>query len=412
MAAALRGEIPFGGRLPAAIPGMYPRGHGSPDDPGVAPDRRWSGADPQRIDADVVVRGGRIDGVGAPGGRTDIATIDAQGLLVAPGLIDLQINGGFRKDFTSDPSAIWEVGAQLPRYGVTAFLPTIVSAPEPAVGRALNVLASGPPAGYVGAEPLGIHCEGPMLARRRRGANSARHLRPPSMGAIEGWSREAGVRLVTLAPELPGARRVIAAPAECGVVVSAGHSDATFDQARRAFAAGVRAGTHLFNAMSGFGHREPGLAGALLGDGPTVSLIADGIHVHRAGVELAWRLKGPQEVALVTDAVASMGARAGRRRLGGTSITVQAGAPRTASGVLAGSVLTLDAAARNLVAFTGCDPGEALTAASATPAALLGEARRGRIEDGAGADLVLLDDGLGVVATIVAGRVAFERRKR
>jgi N-acetylglucosamine-6-phosphate deacetylase len=366
------------------------------------------------IDADVVVRGGRIARVGPARGQVDMATIDAGGggLLVAPGLIDLQINGGFGRDFTSDPSSIWDVGARLPRHGVTAFLPTIVSAPAAAVGRALKVLASGPPAGYVGAQPLGIHCEGPMLARQRRGVHNARHLRPPSMAVIEGWSRSAGVRLVTLAPELPGASRVITALARRGVVVSAGHSDATFEQARAAFTSGVTAGTHLFNAMSGFDHREPGLAGALLSDGPTVGLIADGVHVHPAAVALAWHLKGLRGVALVTDAVASMGARTGRRRLGGTSITMQAGAPRTASGVLAGSVLTLDAAVRNVVAFTGCDPGEALAAASATPAALLGEPRRGRIEAGAGADLMLLDDRLGVVATIVAGRVAFDRRKR
>lgn len=364
------------------------------------------------IDADVVIRGALIARVGAPRDRSVIATIDARRLLVAPGLIDLQINGGFGWDFTSDPSSIWEVGARLPQHGVTAFLPTIVSAPAPAVRNALHVLASRPPPGYLGAGPLGVHCEGPMLTRSRRGAHNARYLQLPSKRVIDGWSRSAGVRLVTLAPELPGARRVITALAQRGVVVSAGHSDATFQQARRAFAAGVTAGTHLFNAMSGFDHREPGLAGALLSDDPTVGLIADGVHVHPAAVGLAWSLKGRHGVALVTDAVASMGARSGKRQLGRTSISVKARAPRTARGVLAGSVLTLDTAVRNLIAFTGCAPQEALAAASLTPAALLGESGRGRIEPGAAADLVLFDDQLGVVATVVAGRVAFDRRQR
>jgi N-acetylglucosamine-6-phosphate deacetylase len=333
--------------------------------------------------------------------------------MVVPGLMDLQVNGGFGRDFTSDPRTIWWVGARLPRHGVTAFLPTIISAPSGTVESALRVLAAGPPPGYAGATPLGLHCEGPMLAPSRRGAHEARHLRLPSKKLIEGWSRASGVRLVTMSPELRGASSVIAALAARGVVVSAGHSNATYDQARRAFASGVSAGTHLFNAMSGFGHREPGLAGALLAGEAIVGLIADGMHVHPAAVDLAWQLKGPRRVVLVTDAASSMGARAGsERRLGDAAIRIRGGAPRTPDGVLAGSLLTMDAAVRNLVDFTGCDVAEALTAASATPAALLGEARRGRIRAGSAADLVLLDTRLRVVATVVAGRVVFNRRRK
>jgi N-acetylglucosamine-6-phosphate deacetylase len=366
------------------------------------------------IDGDVVVAGRRVARIDrSPARRTAGPTVDARGLLVAPGLIDLQVNGGFGRDFTSDPLTIWYVGARLPRYGVTAFLPTIVSAPAGTVESALRVLAAGPPPGYAGAAPLGLHCEGPMLAPSRRGAHEARHLRLPSKKLIEGWSRASGVRLVTLAPELRGSSSVIATLAAHGVVVSAGHSNATYEQARRAFDSGVFAGTHLFNAMSGFGHREPGLAGALLAGEPIVGLIADGVHVHPAAVDLAWQLKGPRRVVLVTDAAASMGARPGpERRLGEAAIRVRGGAPRTPDGALAGSLLTLDAAVRNVVAFTGCDTADALSAASATPAALIGEARRGRTRAGFAADLVVLDTRLRVVATVVAGHLAFDRRRR
>jgi N-acetylglucosamine-6-phosphate deacetylase len=360
---------------------------------------------------DVVLEGSAIARVGwGPGaGGREIA---AAGLLVVPGLIDLQVNGGYGHDFTSAPDAIWSVGALLPRNGVTAFLPTIVSSPPGAIRRALEVLAGGPPAEYTGARPLGLHCEGPMLSPRRRGAHPAQHLRPPSLQVIDGWSAEAGVRMVTLAPELDGAIPVIRELRERRVVVSIGHSDATFEQAIDAFDAGVGAGTHLFNAMSGFHHRAPGVVGALLYRADVVAgLIVDGPHVHPAAVAAAWRLKGPHGLALVTDAVAAVGVPPGvELSLAGSSVTADGSAVRDANGVLAGSVLTLDRAVRNLVAFAGATPEEAILAGTQTPAALLRERGLGAIEAGARGDLVLLDPDLEVVATIVGGEVAFDRR--
>ena len=339
--------------------------------------------------------------------------VDASGLRVAAGLVDLQINGASGHDLTGDPSAMWEVGAALPRTGVTSFLPTIVSAPPDVAQSALGVLADGPPEGYLGAVALGLHLEGPMLAAGRRGAHEERHLRAPTPEVIEGWSRETGVRLVTLAPELHGADLVVAELAERGVTVSAGHSDASFEQARDAFAAGVRFGTHLFNAMSGFTHREPGLAGALLAD-PTVpaGLIVDGNHVHPGAVAAAWSAKGPAGIVLVTDAVAAMGMGTEARdlSLGDADLTIDGSAVRDGGGRLAGSALSLDLAVRNLVAFAGVSAAEALASASASPARAIGEPFRGQIRVGATADLVLLDDALEVVATIVGGRVAFDRR--
>lgn len=375
----------------------------------VLVDRAW-------VDADVVVANGAISAVQRRSAERLASTtelLEATGLLVAPGLIDLQINGAFGHDFTGNPASIWEVGAMLPRSGVTSFLPTIVSSPPDVTMRALEVLAAGPPKGYVGAAPLGLHFEGPMLAPSRRGAHDERYLRTPSEDVIAGWSRDAGVRLVTLAPELPRAGEVIRELVANGVVVSAGHSDASFEQAVQAFAIGVTSGTHLFNAMSGFHHREPGLSGALLLEtAPPTGLIVDGAHVYPGAVAAAWAARGADGLVLVTDAVAATGVQGGTTglMLGGQSLSTDGSVIRDDTGRLAGSALTLDLAVRNLVAFTGAEPSAALVAASATPARVIGEPDRGDIRVGAAADLVILDDALEVVATIVGGRMAFDRR--
>jgi N-acetylglucosamine-6-phosphate deacetylase len=368
------------------------------------------------VDADVEVAGGAISAVEPRSAERPASTtelLDATRLLIAPGLIDLQINGAFGNDFTGNPESIWDVGAMLPRSGVTSFLPTIVSSPPDVAMRALEVLAAGPPKGYLGATPLGLHFEGPMLAPSRRGAHDERYLQTPAEDVIAGWSRDAGVRLVTLAPELPRAGEVIRELVANGVVVSAGHSDASFDQAVEAFAIGVTSGTHLFNAMSGFHHREPGLSGALLLEtAPPSGLIVDGAHVYPGAVAAAWAARGADGLVLVTDSVAATGVHRGTTglMLGGQSLSTDGSVIRDDTGRLAGSALTLDLAVRNLVAFTGAEPSAALVAASATPARVIGEPNRGEIRLGAAADLVILDDALEVVATIVGGRIAFDRR--
>lgn len=361
-------------------------------------------------DGDVLLEDATIAAVGE--GRESDAAVNATGTLVVPGFVDLQINGGFGRDLASEPESVWALGERLPATGVTAFLPTLVTGPPETVPRALDVLEAGPPDGYLGATPLGWHLEGPMLSPARRGVHDPRWLRPPSAAVIEGWTRDAGVRMVTLAPELDGAGPVLRELVSRGVVVSIGHSDATFEEAAAAFDAGAAAGTHLFNAMSGLHHRAPGVVGAILTRaGVAAGLIVDGVHVHPAAVATAWRMKGPSGVALVTDAVATMGAGAGTAgRLGASAIEFDGAEVRDQSGTLAGSTLTLDAAVRNLIAFTGATADEAIAAATSTPAEVLAEQRRGRIEPGAIADLVLLDAELEVVATIVGGRLAFDRR--
>lgn len=339
--------------------------------------------------------------------------IDARGLLLTPGFIDLQLNGAFGDDFTMDPPSIWRVAEQIVRYGVTSFLPTIITSPPAKIAQAQEALATARPAGFHGAEPLGLHLEGPFLNPLKKGAHNPAHLRPPDLDLVAAWSPGAGVRLVTLAPELPGSLDVIRRLTARGVIVSAGHSMATFAQAQAGFAAGTRYGTHLFNTMPPLAHREPGLAGALLATrGQVVGIIPDGIHIHPALVSIVWAAKGPAELSLVSDAMAALGMAPGRYQLNDFTVIVSEKDARLADGTLAGSVLALDQAVRNLVAFTGCALPAALATVTTTPADLLGiGAERGRIRPGAIADLVLCTPDLHIVATIAAGQLMGEKAR-
>ena len=335
---------------------------------------------------------------------------DARGLILAPGFIDLQVNGGFGFDFTTHPASIWQVAAQLPRYGVTAFLPTLVTSPPERIAQSLASWHQGAPPDFRGAYPLGWHLEGPFLNPAKKGAHNLANLRQPSLEAIQSWLPNNGVRMVTLAPELPGALDVIRVLRERGVIVSAGHSLATYAQALASFDAGITSGTHIFNAMTALHQREPGLPGALLADARvSVSLIVDGIHVHPALVRLAWQSKGPRGLILVSDAMAALGMPPGEYRLGEVGVSVDTESARLTDGTLAGSILPPDAALRNLIAFTGTTLPEALSALTSTPAALLGLADRGRIAQGCIADLVLLTPDLEVAATWVRGELVYQR---
>ena len=339
----------------------------------------------------------------------DAERVDASGLLLSPGFIDLQLNGAFGQDFTAAPQTIWEVGSKLPRYGVTAFLPTIITSPPETVAAARKVLLAGPPKNYAGAIPLGLHLEGPFLNPAKRGAHDASLMRLPTLKDVADWSPAQGVRLVTLAPELPGALEVIRALCARGVLVSAGHSMADFDQAQAALQAGAGYGTHIFNAMPALEHRAPGLAGALLADRQAViGLIADGIHLHPAVVRLIWRSKGPEQVNLVTDAMAALGNPPGRYQLGKFEVLVDETSARLNDGRLAGSILSLDQAVRNLIGFADCAQAEAIAAVTRVPARALRLADRGSLRAGMRADLTLLTGDLRVAATIVGGRLAWQ----
>ncbi len=319
-----------------------------------------------------------------------MANDDLDGELAVPGgFFDVQINGGWGHHFSDDPSSIWAVGARLVEHGVTRFLPTLVSAGFARLPDALDVLNAGPPPGYAGAQPLGWHLEGPWFNRSKAGAHDPSVIRPSTDSDREGISREVGVRLLTLAPEIDGGLEAIRGLAAQGVVVSMGHSDATTGEAAEGIAAGATMGTHLFNAMRGLHHRAPGLAATLLTDQRvSPSMIVDGHHVAPEMVNLAWRLAGPRLI-LVSDAVSSLG------------LTTDPVA-RLADGTLAGATVGLDQGVRNLKEFTGCSLAEAAAAASSRPSSVLG------VKPSAG-DVTTLDASGMVKRTEIAGKLVFER---
>jgi N-acetylglucosamine-6-phosphate deacetylase len=358
---------------------------------------------------DVVLDGDRISAV-RPDGSSSPETgrrFDASGLLVAPGFIDAQLNGGHGIDVTAEPHRISELGVELTRYGVTAFVPTVITCSPRRRAAAMAAHQTVDRSAGGGALAIGLHLEGPMLAPSRRGAHPERWLDLPSPALIDGWTRDAGVVMVTIAPELPGAIEVIEQLVVDGVVVSIGHTDADAACVADAKRAGATAVTHLFNAMAPFGHRSPGPIGVTLADDSLIGgLICDGIHVDPLAVRIAWRALGPPRLLLVTDATAVLGLGPGSRRLGEVDIDVSPAGVRTADGTLAGSDLALDQAVRNLVTFTGCTAVEAVAAVTATPARLLGLADRGALEAGRRADVVVLDATLRVVATFVSGELA------
>lgn len=363
-------------------------------------------------DGAILVDGEHIAAAGAAGEVSpppDAQRLDASGLVVAPGFIDVQFNGAFGHDFTASPETIWAVAEQYPRFGVTAFLPTVITSPAEKIARAQQTVTRRP-AAFRGAAPLGLHVEGPFLNPRRKGAHNPEYLRLPSLEAIADWWPDRGVSLVTLAPELPGALEVIAALVERGIVVSAGHSMATYEEAQAGFDAGIRYGTHLFNAMPPFSHRDPGLVGALLTDERvTVGLIADGVHTHPSVIKLAWETQGSGRLNLVTDAMAALGMGPGRHLLGDYEVMVDETSARLGDGTLAGSILSLDTAVGNLVAAARCSLGEALKTVTTTPARLLGiSAQRGRIAPDYMADLTILTPDGRVAKTIAAGAVLYE----
>ena len=285
----------------------------------------------------VCLTGGRVVTVGEDAAACPARSVELDGLLLAPGLIDLQVNGAAGHDTTDEPASIWAVGEAIAATGVTAFLPTVITAPAGRIEDALAVLEEGPPAGYRGAMPLGLHLEGPFLSPDRYGAHDPAFLRWPDPAFAAGWSRAAGVAIVTLAPDLPGSLDLIRTLAAKGVVVSLGHSSATLEEAQAGIEAGARYATHLFNAMPPMAHREPGIAVAVLADERvTVGTIPDMIHVHPAMLDIAWRIAGPERFSIVTDAMAALGMPHGSFRLADRECTVDDTGPRLPDGTARG----------------------------------------------------------------------------
>ena len=329
-----------------------------------------------------------------------------EGGLAAPGFIDLQVNGFAARDAAGGPDDLCVISSRLPETGVTAFLPTLISSP---LDGCLEFVRMAAAAESPGARILGVHLEGPFLNPDFRGAHDRRKLIEPDEPAVARLL-EVPPRMLTLAPELRGGLAAISRLHRAGVVVSAGHSGADFETGEKAVAAGVRFGTHIFNAMTPFHHRRPGLPAALLADRRvTVGIIADGHHLHPATCEHTIRLKGPGRVALTTDQTAAAGAEPGAYPLAGRSTASDGATVRLANGKLAGSLATMDELLRRSAALRGVGVAAAVDMASRVPARILRERRLGRLAVGAAADLVLLDADLQVSLTMVGGRVVFRR---
>ena len=350
----------------------------------------------------VVFAEGRIlevlEGAAVSPDRLPALVVDAA--VISPGLIDLQINGGFGFEVGADASALRALAARLPATGVTAFLPTLVSQPAARYPPALDAFAAARDA--PGATPLGLHLEGPWLSAAHAGAHDRDAIEAATPALIDAAVARGSVRLVTLAPERPGALALIQRLRAQGIVVSLGHTDASFEELTAGIDAGASMVTHLYNAMAPFGHRAPGAVGAALTDPRVVtSLIADGIHVHAAALRLARAAKGREGLVLVTDAVAPMGLGPGRFALGEQAIVSDGAAARLVADrtTLAGSTLTLDQAIRSFARLTGAPFEEALHLATLVPARLLGLASKGRLAAGADADLVLWSDTRQIEAT-------------
>ncbi len=342
-----------------------------------------------RGDADLTDGGIAAYGLASPAGRG----------IAVPGFVDLQVNGFAGIDLCdADAAGYRRAGEALLETGVTAYLPTFITAPEEQLLAALGeVPASGCP------RILGAHLEGPFLSAQRLGVHPVASRKDPDDGLLERLLAAGPVCLVTLAPELPRADALIRSLLKREIVVSCGHSDATADQAHTAFDAGVRTVTHLFNAMRPFHHRDPGVAGAALArDDVVVQVILDGVHLAPETASFVWRAAAGR-VALVTDAMAGAGVTDGDYRLGALAVEVRDGIARGPGGALAGSTLTMIEAVRNLHAL-GASFEQAVMAATAVPARVLRRADVGRLEIGHSADVVVLSDELEVERVLVDGR--------
>lgn len=365
-------------------------------------------------DQDVFVESGVISRIepssGADEQRGGGRSIDAAGCWVVPGFVDLHLHGALGHDaMDATPEALAAIASFGVRHGVTSILATTMSASPEAIGAAIENVSACRRAG--GASTiLGLHLEGPYLSRDHRGAQPEAALRSPDPAEYERWLESGEVSLITVAPELPGALRLIEAGRAKGVMFAAGHSGASFEATLAAIDCGLSHATHVFNGMAPLHHRQPGVLGAVLADERvSAHAILDGVHLHPAAAKILVRAKGAERVALISDAMRATGLGNGTYDLGGDPITVQDGVARTAARGLAGSTLTLDQAVRNAVAW-GLGIREAVAMATLAPAAAIGlGGRKGVLAAGADADIVLLDDELQVWLTIVGGRVAFER---
>src|ERR1035441_10273523 len=379
----------------------------------ITAEKLWNGT--SLLDRPMVaIEDGRIASIATresgelPAG-TQTRVFDYPGAMLAPAFLDVHIHGAAGHDvMEATPEALSTIGTFRASRGTGSFLATTVTAPVDTTLRALSGLAkllTQPPAEGQ-ARPIGIHLEGPFLSHTKRGVQPAEHLLPPDLGLFDRLfeAAEGHIRLMTLAPELPGAPELTAHASARGVRVSLGHSNATAESTRATIAAGAVSATHTFNAMRPLDHREPGILGTVLTtDSLFAELICDGVHTAPELVKLWWRAKGPERAILVTDAMSATGMPDGEYQMGGFTVQVEHGRA-TAGGVLSGSVLTLDKALTNFLSFTGAPLAQALRLLTSNPAAMTGlGAQAGLLSRRQPASLVAMDGAGKLLASFVYG---------
>jgi N-acetylglucosamine-6-phosphate deacetylase len=355
--------------------------------------------------AGILIRDGEIEMVGPrsgmelPSGATEAQATDSTAI---PGFVDVHIHGAGGHDvMEANETALSTIARRLAAFGTTSLLATTITASADDTCRSVEGIAKYISGQYQSsdarAEILGIHFEGPFLSKDRRGVHPVEWLQLPSAELLQRFLQAAAgnARILTIAPELLGAMPCIDAARSLGMVVSIGHTDATYEQARAAVAHGAHHATHVYNAMRPFTHRDPGVIGAVLTTPEvTAELIADGIHVDEIAMKVLLQAKGAQGVVLISDGTSATGMPDGEYMLGGLKVTVNGGVCRNAEGRLAGSTLTLDRALRNIVGL-GIPLADAVRMLTLNPATLLGiEFKKGVLRTGADADIVLLNDGL------------------
>jgi N-acetylglucosamine-6-phosphate deacetylase len=363
------------------------------------------------MQGDITIEGTRIQASSSSSDEPG-TVIDAAGMTVMPGFIDVHTHGGGGCNLhTTDEGEILAYARWVPQTGVTAFLIGVVGTPDTIPEAQLRTAVSAIEHWEEGAQPLGIHMEGPYINVARRGAHLPSWLRLPDMRELESilTLTRGYLRLMTLAPELPGAADMIRRLVEEGITASMGHTDATYEQAQEAIRLGVTHVTHCFNAMRSLHHRAPGPVAAAA-QAPQVrgELIADGVHVHPAMMDALIKLLGPERTIIITDALAAAGSNVINFEFAGQPAQILCGAAHLADGTLTGSVLRMDTALHNLLQMTGISLQEAVTTLTLNPALSAHAAEsKGRLQSGYDADLLLFDASLHLQATFCRGRLAF-----
>lgn len=361
----------------------------------------------------LLIEGGRIVALGQEMRVKGVQVIDARGMVIAPGFVDIHVHGSVDHDtMDATPESLEAMARFFASHGVTSFLPTTITAPRHKILAAIEAVSSWSGT-EDGAEALGVHMEGPHINVKKAGAQPAQYVRPAEPTEYQLFFAKNVIKLVTLAVEIPENKALIAYALKRGARVAIGHSVATYDEVVESVSLGLTHATHTFNSMGRLDHRAPGTVGAVLDcDEITADVIADNIHVHPSMVRLLVKAKGIERVVLVTDAIRAAGMPDGLYDLGGQEVAVQNGIARTKQGSLAGSTLTMDKAVRNLMKAADLSLPLALQMATCNPARVVGvNDRKGTLSPGKDADILLLDDDHSVALTMVKGRVVYRARE-